>query len=291
VTHSVVSAGAAAGCRAIDVRVWNGIDLRLLPDRGFDIGEAWFRGTPLAWRSAVGEARPRPHLHGAEWNDAFGGGLVTTCGLRNVGAASEGHPQHGTFSHLPALDVRVERMDEAVVARARIVDTTAIGHRLEVEREIRTRVGEGRITVRDVTRNLGPETEAAPILYHCNLGPPLWSEGARVEVDSSEAVARDEGTPPSWDTAPPFEPGAPERVYEHLGASHAAVVNAGIRLGLRWDLPRLWQWVHPGYGVLGLEPANCSVLGRAYDREAGRLPTLAPDEERVTSIEITAEAA
>jgi hypothetical protein len=287
--QSVVTDGGAAGCRAIDLRVWNGIDVRILPDRGFDLGAAWFGGTPLAWRSAVGEARPRPHLHEAEWNDAFGGGLVATCGLRNVGAASEGHPQHGTFSHLPALNVVVEGSDDELVARARIVDATAIGHRLDVDREIRTRIGEGRVTVTDVTRNLGPETEAAPILYHCNLGPPLWSEGARVEIDSTEAVARDEGTPPAWHLAPALQPGAPERVYEHVGASRATVINGGLRLGLTWSLPRLWQWVHPGYGVLGLEPANCSVLGRAHDRAEGRLPTLGPGEVRTTSVEITAE--
>ena len=33
------------GSRAVDLRVWDGIDLRLLPDRGLDIGAAWFRGT------------------------------------------------------------------------------------------------------------------------------------------------------------------------------------------------------------------------------------------------------
>ena len=31
---SVVGEGAAAGSRAVDVSVWDGIDLRLLPDRG-----------------------------------------------------------------------------------------------------------------------------------------------------------------------------------------------------------------------------------------------------------------
>jgi hypothetical protein len=54
------------------------------------------------------------------------------------------------------------------------------------------------------------------------------------------------------------------------------------------SLPRLWQWVDPGLYALGLEPANCSVLGRAFDRAEGRLPVLAPGEERTTSLEIRA---
>ena len=66
-----------------------------------------------------------------------------------------------------------------------------------------------------------------------------------------------------------------------------------IELEVRWDaatMPRLWQWVHPSYGVLGLEPANCSVLGVAHDRAEGRLPELAPGEERRTRLEIRVRA-
>jgi Domain of unknown function (DUF4432) len=292
VTSSVVADGPAAGCRALDVRVSGGIDIRILPDRGFDIGAAWFGGTPLAWISAVGETAPLDHPQGDDWNDALGGGLVATCGLRNVGAPSEGHGQHGTFSHLRAQEVCVERRADEVVARARVVDASAIGHRLEVEREVRTRIGEGRVTLADVTRNLASQPEAAPLLYHVNIGPPLWSGGARVETDAAEVVPRDEDARAAldaWDRAPGHEPGAPERVFEHVGATRAAVANGSLRLELDWNLPRLWQWVHPAYGVLGLEPANCSVLGRAHDRAEGRLPELAAGEERRTSVTITAE--
>jgi hypothetical protein len=37
-TESVVSASGAAGARAVDLRVWGGIDLRLPPERGLDSG-------------------------------------------------------------------------------------------------------------------------------------------------------------------------------------------------------------------------------------------------------------
>jgi hypothetical protein len=283
---SVVTDGPAGGCRAVDLRVPGGIDVRILPDRGFDIGAAWFRGMPLAWISAVGETGPLDHPQGDEWDDAFGGGLVTTCGLRNVGAASEGHGLHGTFSHLRARVVRVDRDGEALVARARVVDATAIGHHLELEREIRTESRAGRVTVTDRTRNLGPATEAAPILYHVNL---LWDT---VEVDSREVLPRDEDATAgldSWTTAPPLTPGAPEQVFEHVGATRAVVTHGEVAVTLTWSLPRLWQWIHPGYGAFALEPANCSVLGRAHDRAEGRLPKLEPGEERTTTITIGAE--
>jgi hypothetical protein len=40
--------------------------------------------------------------------------------------------------------------------------------------------------------------------------------------------------------------------------------------------------------VLGLEPANCSVLGRAHDRAESRLPELAPGETRISRLELRA---
>jgi hypothetical protein len=50
----------------------------------------------------------------------------------------------------------------------------------------------------------------------------------------------------------------------------------------------LWQWVDPASGsnALALEPANCSVLGRAEDIASGRMPFLDPGEERSTSLTI-----
>jgi Domain of unknown function (DUF4432) len=53
----------------------------------------------------------------------------------------------------------------------------------------------------------------------------------------------------------------------------------------------MWEWIDPAPGVysLGLEPANCSVLGRAHDRAERRLPFLEPGQERRTRIAVTAE--
>ena len=57
--------------------------------------------------------------------------------------------------------------------------------------------------------------------------------------------------------------GAPERVFEHVGASWARLTSPdlGLELTVRSSLPRMWQWVHPASGTnaLAIEPANCSV--------------------------------
>ena len=62
---------------------------------------------------------------------------------------------------------------------------------------------------------------------------------------------------------------------------------------LRWnkqELPHLWQWKMTNVGayVTGIEPANCSVNGRAHDRAQGWLHTLAPGESRSFHLEIEA---
>ena len=301
-TCSVVAGGPADGCRAIDLRVLGGIDLRVLPDRGLDLGAAWYRGLPLAWISSLGERPPLPAetLVAEGWREAFGGGLVTTCGLANVGAPSEGHGLHGAYSHQPARDVEVERAGGELRVRGIVTDGE-----LELRRTIATRVGTGEVRVDDVVVNRCGEAVPAPILYHVNLGAPLWAPPARLRVGPGPQIPpdpRDEdaaGALDGWDRAPGVVEGAVERVYEHAVATAAdgwagASVHhpaLGLTLTLRWDaatLPRLHQWVHPapGMGVLGLEPANCSVLGRAADRAAGRLPVLEPGTERRTRIAI-----
>jgi hypothetical protein len=301
---SATASRTEGGWRALDLRVWEGIDVRLLPDRGFDCFGAWYRGVPLAWVSAVGERGPLGRrLREDDWLQGFGGGLVATCGLRNVGAPSDGIGMHGEISHQPARDVRVERRvegEEAIVSASAVVaEVSALGHHLELERSWTVRTGEGRLELVDVARNLGRDPEPAPLLYHVNLGAPLWSPGATVALDVRGTTPRDADAVEPWDRALDLVPGARERVFEHevlAGGDGwcAAEVDSpptGLRFALRWEaagLPRFHQWVHPapGVGVLGLEPANCSVLGRAADRAAGRLPVLAPGEERVTRLEV-----
>jgi Domain of unknown function (DUF4432) len=270
---------------AIDARVLGGIELRIHPERGLDLGAAWFRGLPLAWIAAAGEGG----TDAAGWREAWGGGLVTTCGLDNVGAASEGIGLHGTFTFLPAHDVATERSRTQVVVRGAIEDPRG----LRVKRTIRT-ADTGRVEIVDRTTNVGDEALEAPLLYHVNLGWPLWDDGARIESDATEVRPRDDDAAPhDWSAAPPHPDNRPERVWEHVGATRAAVSNRrlGLRVTIESDLPRLWQWVDPAPRVyaLALEPANCSVLGRAHDRAEGTLPFLAPREERTTRIAITVE--
>jgi hypothetical protein len=269
---------------AIDVRVVHGLELRINPRRGLDIGATWFRGTPLAWIGPAGEGG----AEAADWRASWGGGLVTTCGLDNVGAPSEGIGLHGTYTFLPARAVSSERSDGGVIVRGTIDDPRG----LRVERTIR--VEGSSVELADRTTNVSDQTLEAPVLYHVNFGWPFWDAGAAVETDAAEVRPRDDDAAPhDWSTAPPEPVSMQERVWEHVGATRASVVNpgVGVRVELEFDLPRLWQWIDPAPGVysLGLEPANCSVLGRAHDRAEGALPFLEPGQDRHTRIAVKAE--
>lgn len=290
--------------RVIDVAPHGGISFRLLPDRGLDVGQAWFRGTPLAWLSDRGELGPLDDLDGMRWADAFGGGLMTTCGLRNVGMPSEGHGLHGTFSHLRASNVTVARStdDHGTISVSGSIIDGGEQPELTVERTITAWGGRGRVEVSDVASNTGTSVADAPLLYHFNFGWPVWSGSASLDLDAHETVARDSESEPALDRwrVPPEPEDGPEWVLEHRAKAHggrarARVENEDLGLGLMisWNvdqLPIVNQWLdpNPGMAVLGIEPANCTTRGRAFERARGTMPTIEPGARRTTSLIVEA---
>lgn len=293
--------------RALDLQVAGGLSARVRPDRGLDIAGAWFAGLPVAWLSRVGEATAAAPGVDA-WTARFGGGLVTTCGMQNVGLPSEGHGQHGAFSSISARNVgaelrRASGQELELVVSGVVEEGDALDVHLRCVRQITTRTGRGLLTLSDTVTNLGSRSLPAPLLYHVNLGAPLWSPGGRVRVPpGTRTVPRDEDARvalDAWDVAPAPSAGAVERVFEHVlpddpdAPAEIRVNNetVGLTATISWDrttMPRVHQWVHPRSGVyvLGIEPANCSVRGRAVDRAEGRLPVLEPGESRTTSLQV-----
>jgi hypothetical protein len=307
ISASRVDGGPADGMRTYDIRCADGFSLRILPDRGFDIGWAWAHGLPISWMGKVGEVGPASTAIDPAWINRFGGGLLTTCGIDNVGLSSEGIGQHGSFTFLRATDVVVSRQefpndDLAIVATAVLSDVHALNRHLRVHRTITSFVGRAELHVVDSIENCGYRSEPAPILYHVNFGSPFWSPGATLSMSpDSTVIPRDEiatGAIDHWRDAPTVAPSAAEWVFEHnfdasIERPYATIVSplTMLQATMSWSadtLPRVHQWVHPGAGVgaLGIEPANASVLGRAIDRSEGRLAMLEPGERRTTGFEL-----
>ncbi|MFW5856202.1 MAG: DUF4432 family protein, partial [Bacillota bacterium] len=82
--------GRAKNLEAMELRTGSGLRFEVLPDRGMDLGLCEYRGVPLTFRSALGEATPyffEPE--GDEWLRNYLGGMLTTCGLTYLGAPCE----------------------------------------------------------------------------------------------------------------------------------------------------------------------------------------------------------
>ena len=299
--------GDEDGVRAIDARASGGLSALILADRGLDLGPVWAAGHQVSWQSTTGAVHPA-YFTEPTWLRSFHGGLLTTCGLQNVGLPSvdqgTSHGLHGRISNIPARNVvhRVLEQDGRLVAEVsgEMRETDVFGSDLLLRRRIRLPMGERVVVVEDEVVNQGYAAVPVLILYHVNLGYPVVAEGSRLVAPPAEVIGRDERAQAAvaehGDFPPPAD-GFAEYVYEHRlrdrEAAEASISLAnptfeptgGIAATVTWDprqLPRLWQWrmLGPGMYLTGLEPANCGLAGRAAEREAGTLPMLEPGEAR-----------
>lgn len=292
------------GERVIQLRLLDGLALDLRPDHGLDLGAAWWRGVPIAWRSPH-RADPGP---GHDWEQRFLGGLLVTCGPENIGPPTATAGQHGSHHHTPATEVRwwrAEVDDEVEVHVSGVIGhTTLYGTRLSVHREIVTRTGRARVEVRDVIRNDGNAPVGVPLLYHVNLGAPLLAPHSRLILDGSDGPVTTrlrEPLPPGRDPLAMPDPScsADAVVAEHRavrvdsdGRSRAVLEPAGgPRVVVDWTaptLPRLctWAWPERGAWVLGVEPTNAPLFGPERDGPFGGAPVLGPGEEWRTAVAV-----
>ena len=310
----VFDEGPSRGVRAFRFRTGSGLSFDVLPDRGMDLGFAEQGGTPLAWLSPNGIVAPAFHEPGGEgWLNSFPGGLLVTCGLRNVGPPGERGGEefglHGRASHIPATRVSYDTFwDEeggVLEASGQIRESSVFGPNLLLRRRIMARVGESRIRIEDQIENEGFDPEPLMVLYHINLGWPLLAETSRLAGPGRPEESpepRDEEARTgldAWDRFAPPTPNFKERVFYHLptvgtdGRAQARLENPelGLSFSVRFspeELPEFVQWTMTGEGtyVLGLEPATCRVEGPAAEEAAGRVIRLQPGETRRHSLDL-----
>jgi hypothetical protein len=271
---------------------------------------------PLTWQGPGGDVHPAFYdARGIEWLRTAVGGLVMTCGLAYVGAPGEDqgttHGLHGRVHHLPARQVgaqgRWEGDDYQMAVSGTVEETGLFQDSLRLTRTIRSRLGENRIAIDDVVENAGFSPAPHMILYHCNFGFPLLGEETNTSFPSRQITPREPDIPlDGYDRWQGPDAAYQERVYYHenliaeQGRATATIHNPRFPLpggerplsvGVTWNvdtLPVLVEWKMPGAGahVLGIEPANCRVGGRAAERERGTLVTLEPGESRTYHLEL-----
>ncbi len=304
--------------RAALLHTGSGLELTVLLDRCLDIPSASFQGKAMGWRSTAGDVAPQYYeAEGIRWLRSYFGGLVTTCGLSNVGAPAEnseldGTGLHGRIGNLPARNIQVvqewQGKDYVLSVTGTMRETALFGENLSLTRTVSTKLGSKSFRIRDVVTNEGFRRSKFMLLYHCNIGWPAVDAGSRLLSPSRHVAPRDDAAREAlerWHTMAPPTHFFAEKVYYHDmqpardGWVTVALANEGLSqddgfgVYLKYrkkQLPRFVQWKQMGEQdyVVGLEPCNCGVEGRAVDEKHRLIQYLRPGESKTFDLEFGA---
>lgn len=298
--------GKGDGMRLLQVRNAAGLEFTVTADRCADIYRLIFKGDNMGFFSPNGYVAPAYYDdQGAGFLKSFTAGFLTTCGLSTSGAGSEDEgeqlPLHGTIGNTPCEHIYWTEDDDNICIHAQISEEQIFRRKLHLTRVIRCSKWENTFTITDTVENRGDASAPVMLLYHMNVGYPLLSENAVVDIPSATVVPRDDHAAKdldTWSKMLPPTPGFQEQCYFHTfaEAGKASIYNPDINKGLiisfdKSILDHFTQWKMMGYRdyVLGLEPSNCALAGRAALRKSGELKFLQPGEKQtyVVKVELT----
>ena len=315
IRRAVLEDGKGRNMRVMEISNGTGLNFTVYPDRGMDIGEASFKGIPLAWITPNGPVAPAFYeAEGFNWLRSWGGGLLTGCGLMNVGgpnrAGGENHGLHGRLSNTPAGQVNTtSRWNQDGVyelkAEGDIRVSRVFGKNLLMTRSIRTAMGDNAIEIEDTVTNEGFRKTPFMLLYHMNFGFPLLDEDSYLEAVPHKVTPQNTIAAAGfrdWNCAEaPTEDFAEQVFYHDIPADENGMASismitpsSNLKLTVSYrvaELPYLVQWKMMGQGeyVMGLEPANCYPEGQENIEKRGILKMLAPGDTVSTKVRVAVE--
>lgn len=293
--------GKGDGMRLLNVKNGKGLEFTVSVDRCADISRLSLNGVNFGYFAPCGYVAPTYYDGvGAGFLKSFTAGFFTTCGLRAVGSpcVDEGEelPLHGTISNTPCENIShwVEGNKIHIVAQIR--DAALFAEQLILIREYTCNLDENVIYLKDTVKNIGSVKTPIEVLYHCNMGYPLLSENAVVDIPANSVTPRDEHAAEDIKNCLKMEKpqnGFVERCYYHEmhGKTKVSIKNPDIAMGMEmeYDADNLkcfteWKMMGEYDYVLGLEPGNCYPDGRDVMRQKGMLEFLEPGEEKTFEI-------
>lgn len=304
---SVLDDGRGRGIRMAEVDNGSGLRFTVLLDRGMDIGDASFNGVPFAYQTPVGLVHPSQfEPEGFGWLRSFSGGLMTGCGLRNVGTPEAREQMrvdgplglHGRLSSLAAENTQVTREWKdgryELSVSGIVREVSFFGENLELRRTISTAMGDNNISIRDKVTNCGARSSPLMVLYHFNAGFPLLDEHSVLEGSVTNTHPRTDEAASGigeWNHCQRPTAGYVEQCFFHDvetdddGLARMTLHNpeSGFALEVAYrkaELPYFTQWKMMGHQeyVMGLEPANCHPEGQSTESQRGSLKIIAPGE-------------
>lgn len=317
VTKRTLRGGLRDGVDLVEVdngQLW----FAVVPTRGMGIWGAVCGDMHLGWSSPVdGPVNPAfvPlwEPSGFGWLSGFDEMLVR-CGLESNGAPEfrpDGTlqwPLHGKIANTPAnqVEVTIDGDSGEIVVRGVVEEARLFGAKMRMVSTISTKVGQPWLAVTDEITNLSAEPGELELLYHVNFGSPLLAPGASFVMPVKKVAPRDAVAAADidrWNIYDPETPGKSEACFfcdpaaDASGQTWALLRSADGRRGVsvkfnKQQLPCFTLWKNPqaaadGY-VTGLEPALNYPNRRSFEKEKGRVATLAPGESR--RFEMTIEA-
>lgn len=307
--------GRGAGVECVDVRTGTGFEYTVMPGHGMDIGWCGFEGMPISYISKVGVSAPG-YFTGIkdQWLQCFPGGMLSTCGLGNVGdycddvtegLGMQSFGLHGRVSNQYAKNICVnESWDgDSFIMEISGTNTEAQlrGENFSLRRTVTSKMGDNCFKVRDVITNEDFIERPYMVMYHINFGYPVVDKGSHVVIRSTDRFAdTEESIKKAGEAYEITEPtnGIDENLYFHKtpgkdGEGFAAIINDCIEVAayVRYSadtLPYLTEWKMLGDSdyVVGLEAGNCIPRGRSYHREKHMLQMLEPQASVVNELEI-----
>ncbi len=255
--------GKAKCVRAIEVNTGN-LRFTILPDRCMDIAQAYYKGQAISWISKTGITSPQYYeKDGKNWLRGFYGGLITTCGLHNIGKTVGEYGLHDRIAYTPAQKVSVLAdwvEDEYVMqVSGEMRDSMVFGSNLVLKRTITAKLFSDEFTLEDTIVNERFSSEDIALCYHCNFGYPLVQEGAKIVNVPAEAA----------DITAPVHGKEEECISVDYSGEMVTVgienKNMGAYLTYERDtLPDflIWKMLGESEYVIGLEPRTTSYGGQ-----------------------------
>ena len=308
--ESVLTGGFQDGVRMMEVSNGGNLSVTVLPDRCMDLYQVRYKGKNMNYLAPCGIVAPAYYdAQDSRWLRSFFVGMLTTCGLQNIGnpaLTGEGEELglHGRIANTPAENVKYERgvngENPTLALEGTMREARLFGENLTLHRRLEFEYETDRLVLTDTVTNHGFGERQFVYALHLNFGYPLLEEGTRLIFDSLETTPREEYAAKYIDTWREIEEPAypyPERCYFHKlakdenGMTGYTVFNEKRQIGvnIQYDgnaLPFFCEWKMLGKGeyVLGLEPMNAFLNGPKPGEEGCAAPVLAPGESQVYRI-------
>lgn len=307
--EAVLTDGFQKGVQVIEVANGGNLSVTVLPGRCMDLYQVRYKGKNMNYIAPCGIVAPEYYdAQGMRWLRSFFVGMLTTCGLQNLGKPAEKDGEelglHGRIANTPAENVKYERgvkgEKPVITLEGTMREARIFGENLTLHRKLEFEYEKDSILMTDTITNHGFGNRQFVYALHLNYGYPLLEEGTKIILDSLETVPREAHAAKYVDTwrqveAPQYP--YPERCYFHKvqkdknGMAEYTIFNEKRSIGVNIqydgnDLPFFCQWKMLGKGeyVMGMEPMNTFMDGPKAGQEGCPAPILKPGESKTYEV-------